>query len=101
MLFWTWAWLNMALALGCALLGVRRVREGAFDAHRRLLFFACALVVLFLATYLLKLAVLGREDLDAWQASYVNVLRLHELCVFLMCAAGGVAALRRAALPAR
>ncbi len=89
-LFWTWAWFNMALALGCAGLGIQRVRHGEFGAHRRLLFLACALVVLFLVAYVGKLALLGREDLDTWQPSYVHLLRVHELCVFLMCVAGGI-----------
>ena len=91
LVFWTWAWANMALALGCAGLGIQRVRRGAFAAHRRLLFIACGLILLFLMAYLGKLALLGREDLDTWHTSYVQVLRLHELCIFLMCVAGGIA----------
>lgn len=91
LLFWTWAWLNLALVLGLALLGIRRIREGALRAHRRLLFVASFLVVFFLVAYVGKLFFLGREQLELWSESYVQVLRLHELCILFMCTAGGIA----------
>jgi hypothetical protein len=53
-----------------------------------------ALVGLFLLSYLVKLLVLGREDMGAWSRSSLWVLRLHECCVFSMLVAGGVAGWR-------
>ena len=46
---------------------------------------------LFLVSYVLKLAFLGREALSTWSAVSVNVLRFHELCVLAMLLAGGTA----------
>lgn len=91
MIFWTGAWLNMLLALGLACLGVQNARRGRYDVHRRMMLTASGLVLLFIAAYLLKLAFLGREQLELWEVSYVWVLRFHELCVFTMIAAGATA----------
>jgi hypothetical protein len=55
---------------------------------------AAALVALFLLSYLLKLALIGREDLASWDTSSIWMLRIHELCVFTMLAAGITAGTR-------
>ena len=62
---------------------------------------ACGLVAAFLVSYLLKVALLGREQLDLWEPRYVRVLHVHESFVALMLL-GGIAALvqvRRLGLP--
>ena len=87
-LYWTWAWANMALVIGCALSGVRRIRRGAIAAHKRRMLTAGALVILFLVSYVFKLLLLGPEALEVWASSFVHVLRLHEACVFVMVVAG-------------
>ena len=56
---------------------------------------ACGLVGLFVLSYGIKLALLGREALETWEPAYVYVLRLHELCVLVM-VVGGAIALRQA-----
>ena len=56
---------------------------------------AAALVVLFVVSYVVKLAVLGREDLTTWGVLSIWVLRIHELCVLTM-VVGGTVALSRA-----
>ncbi len=89
--YWTAAWLNFSLLLAYVVVGVRRVRSGQVAGHRRAMIIASGLVVLFLLSYLLKLEVLGREDLSLWLPRDVTVLRLHETCVFLMVLAGSLA----------
>ncbi len=87
-LYWTWAWANMALVVGVGLWGVRQIRRGAIAAHKRRMLTAGALVILFLVSFVLKLLLLGPEALEVWAPSFVYVLRLHEACVFTMLVAG-------------
>jgi uncharacterized membrane protein YozB (DUF420 family) len=49
---------------------------------------AASLVGLFLASYVVKLFALGREQLELWDPRYVNTLRFHETCVAVMVLAG-------------
>jgi uncharacterized membrane protein YozB (DUF420 family) len=87
-MYWSGAWLNMAVIVGIALFGIRQVRRREIAQHRRSMLSAATLVVLFVASYGIKLAMLGREQLDLWASSYVYVLRFHELCVAIMVVAG-------------
>ncbi|MGH0036644.1 MAG: DUF420 domain-containing protein [Myxococcota bacterium] len=89
--FWTGALLNMALMAGFAIAGVRQARAGEVARHRRSMLAACALVLVFVGSYLVKLAVLGREDFSAWSPAAINTLRFHETCVLAMLLGGGVA----------
>ncbi len=89
--FWCGALANMGLIVGIAALGVRQVRRGDVPGHRRSMLTACALVVFFLLSYLVKRALIGGEDLDTWgRAALVN-LWVHETTVMGMLIAGGVA----------
>ena len=90
-LYWTGAWLNMALVAGLLLVGRQQIRRGAVAAHRLRMLSAAWLVVAFVASYLLKLSFLGREALATWDPFYVYVLRVHELCIATMLAAGATA----------
>lgn len=92
--YWTLALLNMCGVVGFAAIGVKAVRRGDTARHRRCMLTAAALVVLFVLSYLVKLAALGREDLASWGALSIWVLRIHELCVLTMVVAGGIAASR-------
>jgi hypothetical protein len=56
--------------------------------------------VLFVVSYAVKLAVIGREDLTSWGALSIWVLRIHELCVLTMMVAGSLAILRGSRLRA-
>lgn len=92
--YWTAAFANMTLLTGMAVFGVRHVRRGEIARHRRAMRIAAALVVLFLASYPLKVVLLGREDMSSWSHASVLLLRFHELCVAAMLVGGGLALVR-------
>lgn len=90
-LFWTGAWLNFSLLLAVVVLGIRRAKQAELASHRRAMIAASCLVLLFLVSYCVKLAVLGRENMSVWSSFDVNMLRFHETCVMVMMLAGGLA----------
>jgi len=92
--YWSLALLNMCGVVGFAAVGIRAVRRGDTARHRRCMLTAASLVVLFVVSYVVKLAVIGREDLASWGALSIWVLRVHELCVFTMVGAGSIAVSR-------
>jgi hypothetical protein len=96
--YWTAATLNMGFLMAFAASGVRRVRGGQVDRHRRRMLTAVALVTAFVLSYAIKLAALGREDLSVWSSTAIWTLRFHELCVFTMLVSGGLALRRGLAL---
>jgi uncharacterized membrane protein YozB (DUF420 family) len=87
--YWTGAWINMLGIVGLTFAGVRHARRADYELHRRRMLQAVGLVILFLVSYPVKLALLGRESLELWHAGYVFVLRFHELCVAAMILGGG------------
>jgi uncharacterized membrane protein YozB (DUF420 family) len=91
LLYWSGALLNMAVIAALAVHGVRCARRGELARHARSMRAAGLLVGLFLVSYVLKLAVLGREEMERWSPRAVGVLRFHELCVLTMLLAGGTA----------
>jgi uncharacterized membrane protein len=91
LLFWTAALLDLGALVGIALFGVRHARRGEIARHRRAMKIATLLVIVFLASYLLKVFVLGREDMSVWSRLDVWVLRIHELFVMQMLGGGAVA----------
>jgi uncharacterized membrane protein YozB (DUF420 family) len=101
LLFWTAALANLALVVACGARGVRAIRRGEVRAHRRMMLTACALVALFLASYVAKVAVLGHEDRSAWTALDHAILGTHELCIAAMLLAGGYALFRGLRFQAR
>jgi len=78
----------MLAAVTLAGLGVRRIQRAEIAGHQRLMKTAALLVALFLLSYGAKVVLLGREALELWEPRFVNVLRLHELCVATMVLAG-------------
>lgn len=90
-LFWCGALLNMAAMFGFVANGVRQIRRGRVEAHRRSMVTATALVALFLGAYVVKSGFLGREDFSLWSVAAIWNLRIHESCVLVMLLAGGVA----------
>jgi len=98
LIYWTGALLNMALVAGVAVQGVRQIRRGEVARHRRSMLTAIALVLAFIASYVLKLAWLGREHLETWSTASVRTLQLHELCIAAMLLGGGFALYRSFAL---
>lgn len=91
LLFWTAALVNLAIVCAIALLGVRCAHRGEIARHRRAMKVASWLVVAFLLSYVLKVALIGREDMSSWSSVDLWVLRIHELFVMAMLAAGAVA----------
>lgn len=89
--YWTGALVNMAVVFGLLLAGALAIRRGRVRLHRRFMLTAAALVGLFLLSYVGKLALLGREQLEFWSRSYVWTLRFHEACVAGLVIGGGVA----------
>ena len=89
--YWTGAWLNFSFLLAFMVVGVRAVRRGEVAVHRRSMLTAAALVALFLLSYVVKLKLLGREDISVWSLLDVTILRIHETCVLVMLIAGTVA----------
>ncbi|MFI5314528.1 MAG: DUF420 domain-containing protein [Myxococcota bacterium] len=86
--YWTAAFANMVAAVALAVFGVRRIRRAEVAGHRQLMKTAALLVGLFLLSYVAKVAVLGREQLELWEPRFVSVLRFHETCVAVMVLAG-------------
>jgi uncharacterized membrane protein YozB (DUF420 family) len=101
LIFWTAALVNLAVIVVCMGIGVRCIRRGALRAHTRAMGVAAALVGLFLLSYLVKVALLGREDRTGWQQGDLLLLYAHELCVAALLGGGGTALLRGRRLRAR
>jgi uncharacterized membrane protein YozB (DUF420 family) len=97
-LYWTGALANMGVVLAIFLVGVRKLRSGDVAGHRRTMSIGAALIVAFLISYVLKVVLLGREDLATWSQLDRVVLWIHEACVTVVLLAGGVAAWRGRAL---
>ena len=91
LLYWTGALVNLAIIVACGARGVRAIRRGEVRSHRRMMLTATALVAVFLASYLLKVAWLGKEDRSAWTALDSAVLYTHESCIAAMLLAGSYA----------
>ena len=89
--YWTAALINLSVLCGFALSGVRYARRGEIARHQRAMKIATALVGLFLVSYIVKLMILGRENMAVWSSLDVWVLRIHEIFVLQMIVAGSVA----------
>lgn len=88
LLYWTGAMVNMAVVVGLAARGVRRVRRDDVSAHRRSMGAAALLVGLFVASYVVKLVALGHEDRSLWTPGDRVTLYVHETCVLFMLLGG-------------
>jgi uncharacterized membrane protein YozB (DUF420 family) len=99
--YWTGALANLAVVVWCGASGVRAVRRGEVRTHRRMMLVATALVALFLVSYLLKVAWLGKEDRSAWSSLDYAILYVHETCIAAMLVAGGIALFRALRFQAR
>ncbi|MCB0218673.1 MAG: DUF420 domain-containing protein [Chrysiogenetes bacterium] len=86
--FWTFSLALAGTALALAISGVLAVRGGDVEAHRRRMKGAVALVIAFVASYGVKLAVIGREALHTWEPFFVTVLRVHQGFISVMLTAG-------------
>jgi uncharacterized membrane protein YozB (DUF420 family) len=75
---------------------VRRIRAKDVAGHRRMMYTAISLVVLFLASYVVKVGMLGREEKLEWTPFDFTILYIHELCVTTMLIGGALAIYRAA-----
>ena len=66
LVFWTASLTLMGGVVACAALGIARRRRGDMQGHRRAMLSAAALVGLFLLAYLLKVALVGHEQISDW-----------------------------------
>lgn len=89
--FWIWAWIVLTSAVALAGLGWRAIRARDVARHRARLNAAIGLILLFVLSYGLKLAVLGREDLSHWSRTDLAILRTHESFIAVMLLCGGSA----------
>jgi uncharacterized membrane protein YozB (DUF420 family) len=92
--YWTWAFANLLFAVSFGIAGVRRVRRRRVRGHRRMMLAGVSLVGLFLVSYLVKVALLGREDRSSWSQATLCALYVHEACVVAMLVAAGIALTR-------
>jgi uncharacterized membrane protein YozB (DUF420 family) len=91
LVFWTLALLNMAAVVAFAFRGVRAIRRDEVAVHKRSMLTCGGLIVLFLASYVVKVAALGGEDLGRWSDAHRYNLWTHETFVVAMLLAGGTA----------
>lgn len=94
LLYWTGALVNLGVIVLCVVQGVRAIRRGDVRRHRSRMLCGAALIGLFLVSYAVKVAVLGKEDRSLWTALDYGVLYVHELCIAAMLLAGGLALFR-------
>lgn len=92
--FWCAALVNLGALVACAATGVLAIRRGDVRTHRRRMLTSATLVGVFLVSYLVKVALLGREDRSLWTALDRGVLYVHETCVAAMLCGGAYAAWR-------
>jgi len=92
--FWTAALANLLVIVVLATVGIVSVRRGRVAIHRFCMKTSAWLVVAFLASYVLKLVLLGREQMSLWSPGAITNLRFHETCVLTMVVAGSVALYR-------
>jgi uncharacterized membrane protein YozB (DUF420 family) len=92
--FWSLALANLFLICALVAAGIRNVRQGQIDRHRRCMQTASYLVGGFVIAYGLKLAFLGREQLSTWSPQAVTTLRIHEAFVLTMILGGCIALMR-------
>ncbi len=94
LLYWTVALVILCLVVACASVGVRRIRRRDVRGHRRMMLSAAALVGLFIASYVVKVLLLGKEGLEVWDRTSLVALYVHESCILVMLIAGALAATR-------
>jgi len=89
--YWCMALVPVSGAVVSAWSGVRAVRGGRIDDHRRWMNRASLWIVAFLVSYLVKLLLLGREPLDTWGPERLRLLYVHRALVESMLIVGIVA----------
>ena len=86
--FWTLSIFLAGAAVSAAFTGIARVRSGDIEGHRSRMTLSGYLILAFVASYGVKLAVIGREALHTWEPFFLGVLRLHQGFIAVMLGAG-------------
>ena len=92
--YWSGALANLCVIVTCASIGVRCIRRGEVRSHKRMMLTASTLVGFFLVSYVVKVMLLGKEDVGEWEPLDRKVLYAHELFVASMLVAGAYAGRR-------
>jgi uncharacterized membrane protein YozB (DUF420 family) len=93
-LYWTGALINFGVVCTLALIGVKRIRAKDIQGHRRMMLTSSALVFGFIASYVLKVIFLGKENRKVWDTFSLWSLHIHESWILVMILAGGYAGYR-------
>lgn len=91
LLFWGYAYALTLVALAIALQAVGLARKGHLAAHGKRMDIAILLILIFVASYVLKVIFLGREEKQNWETFHFVVLYIHESFIALMLIGGTVA----------
>jgi uncharacterized membrane protein YozB (DUF420 family) len=91
--FWSASLVLFVALVASALAGWRAIRRQDIGRHKRWMNLSAVLVFLFVASYVVKVLVLGKEELGLWSAGDRAVLWTHESFVFVMILAGTAARL--------
>ena len=94
LIYWTGALINLGVVVWLAAAGVRRIRAQDLPGHRRRMVASSGLVGGFVVSYLIKVILLGKENLKVWDSQSLTILYLHETCIALMLIGGGYAGWR-------
>ena len=94
LVYWTAAFIDLFVVVACGLTGLWRIRHRRALGHRRMMWVAAGVVGFFLVSYVVKVALVGREDRALWSAASLWTLYVHEACVATMLVAAGLAAAR-------
>lgn len=94
LLYWLFAYVLTLSAFLIGLKGVGYIRRGDWQGHQKRMVAACNLILFFVASYVVKVLVLGREDKSDWGTYYLVVLYIHESFILLMLITGVAARLK-------
>ena len=98
LMYWLFAYVLTLVAFLIGLNGVSHIRRGDWQAHRKRMVASCNLILFFVASYVVKVLVLGREDKSDWSTFYLVVLYIHESFIACMLIFGVLARIRAAKL---
>lgn len=90
-IFWISALGILGATVGCAVAGWLAARHGDYPAHIRAMRTAASFIGVFLAGYVIKVIVLGREARELWPSWGHSLLYAHETAIAGMLVCGVLA----------
>lgn len=91
LIFWLYAYALTLCALFLAFRAVKKVRRGDYAGHAKQMDYAITLILVFVASYVLKVIILGREPKTNWELPHFIVLYIHEAFIACMLVSGTIA----------